>query len=260
MISVLFAESGNFKTSIKAVIVDAVLATGAIVFDYSPEDGCHLLASTRLARETGIPYANIYFGDLDDDQRARLEACRPADAGNHYVLDADEQNNRIDDIERECRAAPRLDFVVIDYAQMLDFSAELSQNQAVSGMENAVKRMQTIARELNIAVLIVSQISRDRLGSRKDKRPLMRDLFGSSYLEFGSKLAIALYRPWKHNDEAYGDNPGPQYPGIVEIWVRKNRFGPIDVHKKVVIDLPTGIVSDLDEDPGVSEYNVDVPF
>lgn len=249
MITILFSESGNFKTTLKANIVDHALSEGFRVLDFSLEDSAQLIGAMRLSRVTGIPYSRISNGELEDHERRALDAaCQESvDSRRHLVIEEGEFAPNLANIERVCRALVKdggLDMVCIDYAQLLDFSHVPGESSDRRGLEDAVKRLQSLAKELNIAVLLVSQVLRDRIYNRKDKRPNMKDLYGSSFLEFGCKLAIAAYRPWKYADEnyeqfkdAYGEE---QYKRILELWIRKNRFGETDVFTRAMVDLPTG--------------------
>jgi len=266
MISLLFAESGNFKTTIKANIVDHVLDQGFTVLDYSLEDAANLIGAMRLSRVSGIPYARVVSGKLDEAElRALQKACKDSiPSRRHIVVEEGELTPNLSNIEmlvRKVKAEGELDLVSIDYAQLIDFSHVFCDSADRRGLEEVVKRLQSVAKELNFAVLLVSQVSRERILARKNKRPTMKDLFGSSFLEFGCKLAIAAYRPWNYGDEEYESfaktYSDKAYESLLELWIRKNRFGRTNVCTRCVVELPTGRVQSFDNAEELELTDVD---
>ena len=121
-----------------------------------------------------------------------------------------------------------------------------------------MKRFQAVAKRDNVAYFIVSQLNENRLNdkSRPDKRPTLFDLHGSSYLRNNCKFALATYYPAKYGeprtqrDKAwYGDiwaSDPELYGSIMEIWIRKNVLGPVDVPVWVQIDKSTGLLKSID--------------
>lgn len=129
----------------------------------------------------------------------------------------------IAEVARQARQWKRLyDIKVlhVDYIQFLDISADprMPKHEKV-GM--IVKGLKNLAKELNIPVVALSQVSRS-VEERNNKRPMMSDLSDSSEIEKTADVVITLYR-----DEVY--NPDSQDKGIIELGVIKNRDGATGV-------------------------------
>ena len=123
----------------------------------------------------------------------------------------------------QCRRIPDLGLVVIDYLQLMQSSgsghnwSNESRTQAVSDMSRMLKIM---AKELNVPVLCLSQLSRAAEG-RQDKRPMLSDLRESGAIEQDADVVIGLYRDGYYNKET-------ENPNLAEAIVLKNRKGALD--------------------------------
>jgi replicative DNA helicase len=110
-----------------------------------------------------------------------------------------------------------LDLLIIDYLQLMDGSPDAeSRQQEVAEISRSLKRL---AKELNVPVLALSQLSR-AVESRKPPIPMLADLRESGALEQDADLVLFIYR-----EEIY--NPATAANGIAEILIRKQRNGPI---------------------------------
>lgn len=113
-----------------------------------------------------------------------------------------------------------LGLVMIDYLQLMDGSGSDNRVQELSKVTRALKGL---ARELNVPVMALSQLSRG-VESRTNKRPMMSDLRESGSIEQDADLILMLYR-----DEYY--NPDTPDRGVTEIIVTKHRNGPVGTIK-----------------------------
>lgn len=114
----------------------------------------------------------------------------------------------------------KLGLVLIDYLQLMEGASPDNRVQELSKITRSLKGM---ARELNVPVMTLSQLSRG-VESRTNKRPMMSDLRESGSIEQDADLIIMLYR-----DEYY--NPDTPDRGITEVIVTKHRNGPIGTIK-----------------------------
>lgn len=127
---------------------------------------------------------------------------------------------------RRLKAEHGLDLLIVDYLQLLQgpSSAE-SRQQEVSDISRTLKQL---AKELNIPVIALSQLSR-AVESRKPPIPMLADLRESGAIEQDADLVMFLYR-----EEIY-DKDSPKR-GIAEVLIKKHRNGPIRDVELVFVD------------------------
>ena len=113
-----------------------------------------------------------------------------------------------------------LGLIVIDYLQLMEGSTPDNREQEISRITRGLKGM---ARELNVPVIALSQLSRG-VESRFNKRPMLSDLGESGSIEQDADLVLMIYR-----DEYY--NPETPDRGITEVIVTKHRNGPVGTIK-----------------------------
>ena len=108
-----------------------------------------------------------------------------------------------------------LGLIVIDYLQLMEGSGSDNRVQELSRITRGLKQ---IARELNVPVIALSQLSRG-VEARTNKRPMLSDLRESGSIEQDADIVMMIYR-----DEYY--NPETPDRGITEVIVTKHRNGP----------------------------------
>ncbi|WP_025725077.1 replicative DNA helicase [Acholeplasma granularum] len=135
----------------------------------------------------------------------------------------DSSSSNINDIRAKCRRLAqegKLDFIVIDYLQLISVDSNKSTNrqEAVSRISRELKQM---AKELKVPILALSQLSRD-VEKSDDKKPTLAHLRESGSIEQDADIVIFIHREDYYNQGAEGENSGQ-----TEILVRKNRQGRI---------------------------------
>lgn len=128
---------------------------------------------------------------------------------------------------RRAKSVYNVDIIMIDYLQLME-SENKKQNreQEISTISRALKAM---AKELNVPVIALSQLSRDVEKRGSSKRPVLSDLRESGSIEQDADQVIFIYRP-----EYYGydhDEDGMPTKGLAEIIISKNRHGATDTVK-----------------------------
>jgi len=128
---------------------------------------------------------------------------------------------------RRMKAQYSIALVVVDYLQLMQGGRQDSRVQEVSDISSGLK---TIAKELEIPVLALSQLSRES-ERRENKRPQLSDLRDSGSIEQDADVVLFLYREGLHNREVDRSK--------TDLIVAKNRNGPVDDLKLVFIDSQT---------------------
>jgi replicative DNA helicase len=153
-----------------------------------------------------------------EDWRSIIDAGKSYESLPFFVDDAPMQS--IDSIRAKVRALKArtgLDLLIIDYLQLIEIARGSESRQA--GLADISRSLKLMAKELEITVLVLSQLNRE-CERREDKRPLLSDLRESGGLEQDADIVIMLYR-----DEVYDSNT--KDGGIAELILRKHRNGAI---------------------------------
>ena len=179
-----------------------------------------LNAVTRfLSSEGEIPLGNLLTGNLTMDEWKRTaHAC--AAVSSLDILVNDNPTLTVAEMNAQCRRLNNLGLVMIDYLQLMQGSgsknswASESRQQVVSDISRMMKIM---AKELNVPVLCLSQLSRAN-EQRQDKRPMLSDLRESGSIEQDADIVMGIYREGYYNQEI-------ENPNLTELIVLKNRHG-----------------------------------
>lgn len=175
------------------------------------------LVMRLLANESFIDLKKLATGKLTDEEWTKLTMAADALSQTDIRID-DNPSVTVAEINAKLRRLDNLGLVIIDYLQLMQGSGygKASDNrvQVVGDISRSLKIM---AKELNIPVICLSQLSR-AVESRTDKRPIMSDLRESGAIEQDADSIMFLYR-----DEYYNENTEDK--GIAECIVSKNRHG-----------------------------------
>jgi replicative DNA helicase len=151
--------------------------------------------------------------------------------GDAPIFIDDNPNVTVMDIRAKSRrlmAREGLGLVVVDYLQLMSgHQRSRAENRQVEVSEIS-RGLKVLARELNVPVVALSQLSRN-LEMRQDKRPVLADLRESGSIEQDADVVLFIYR-----DEVY--NPDSPDRGSAEIIVAKHRNGPVGVNHLAFVD------------------------
>jgi len=127
---------------------------------------------------------------------------------------------------RRLKNEKKIGLIIVDYLQLLSSSVHMeSREREISTISRSLK---SLAKELNIPVVALSQLNR-QVESRSDKKPMLSDLRESGSIEQDADVVLFLYRPEVYGitQYSYGDMNGETTEGIAEVIVGKQRNGPI---------------------------------
>ena len=175
------------------------------------------LAMRLLANESFVELQKLATGKLSEEEWTKLCMASAALSQTDIRID-DNPSVTVADISAKCRRLDNLGLVVIDYLQLMQGSGygKASDNR-VTVVGDISRSLKIMAKELNIPVICLSQLSR-AVESRTDKRPILSDLRESGAIEQDADSVMFLYR-----DEYYNENSEDK--GVAECIVAKNRHG-----------------------------------
>lgn len=191
----------------------------ASVAIFSLEMSNEQLAARMLSSESNVENNKIKTGKLTATEWQHLEGGIQSLAMLNISFD-DSSSVTVHDIRAKCRKLAQegnLDFVIIDYLQLIDKGDDRSGNrqEEVAKISRSLKQM---ARELKVPILALSQLSRE-VEKRESKRPVLSDLRESGSIEQDADIVMFLYR-----GDYYVLDP-EQKTGDVELSIAKNRQG-----------------------------------
>ena len=217
---IIASRPGMGKTSIALnIALHTAKTSGKTVAVFSLEMSREQLALRLLSSESFIDGKRLQTGRLKDDEWGRLTEAA-ASISSADLLINDDPALAVSDMNAQCRRLPNLGLVVIDYIQLMHSASSErghhseNRTQIVSEISRMMKIM---AKELNVPVICLSQLSRGN-EARQDKRPLLSDLRDSGAIEQDADIVIGLYRDDYYNKET-------ESPNIAECIILKNRRG-----------------------------------
>jgi replicative DNA helicase len=185
-----------------------------------------------ICAEAKINAHNVRTGNFkaEDGSKISRTAHRLSEAP-IYIDDTPGQNVlEIRAKARRLKAEKNIGLIIIDYLQLMTASTKTnSREQEISTISRSLK---TLAKELNVPVIALSQLNR-AVETRTDKRPQLSDLRESGSIEQDADVVIFLTRPEYYGITQFAD--GESTEGIAEIIVAKQRNGPTgDVKLKFI--------------------------
>ena len=200
---------------------------------FSLEMSCEQLVNRFLAMESSVEAEHIRSGRLDHDDWGRLIEGSHIIANSNLILD-DTPALTLSALRSKCRKYKierEIDLVIIDYLQLMSGgdSGRRSENrqQEISDISRGLKQ---IARELNVPVVALSQLSR-AVDQRPDHRPQLSDLRESGAIEQDADVVMFIYRASRYakNDGEQEAAAEPVNENDAEIIVAKQRNGPTGI-------------------------------
>ncbi|PZO67044.1 MAG: replicative DNA helicase [Paracoccus denitrificans] len=210
---------------------------GGVVGFFSLEMSAEQLASRILSEAAEVPSEMIRRGALSEDEFRRFaEAAQQLQKCPLYIDDTPALPiNQLAARARKLKRTVGLDLLIVDYLQLL--RAATAKDSRVNEVSEITQGLKAVAKELNIPVIALSQLSR-QVESREDKRPQLSDLRESGSIEQDADIVMFVFR-----EEYYKEREKPadhelekmaQWQQIMEachgkaeVIIGKQRHGPI---------------------------------
>jgi replicative DNA helicase len=222
-----------------------VAEDGAVVGFFSLEMSAEQLATRILAEESGVPSNNIRKGEVGSEDFQRFVEASQRLAEVRFFVD-DTPALSIAGLRTRARRLLRqqgLGLIIVDYLQLIRGDESGSENR-VQEISEITRGLKALAKELNVPVLALSQLSR-AVEQREDKRPMLSDLRESGSIEQDADVVMFVFReeyylsrsePMRRPEESderfnmrYDDwkQRLEQVHATAEVLVSKQRHGPI---------------------------------
>ena len=218
---ILAARPSMGKTALALNIAENVaLLNRSPVAIFSLEMGKEQLVQRLLCSRAEIDSSRVRTGQLRDDDWAKLGSAM-GELGEAPIFIDDSAGVTVMELRGKCRRLKAqhgdLGLVIIDYLQLIE--GRSNNDNRVNQMGEISRGLKLLARELNVPIIALSQLSR-AVESRQDKRPMLSDLRDSGAIEQDADIVFMIYR-----DEYY--NPETEKAGIADLIIAKQRSGPV---------------------------------
>lgn len=205
-----------------------------VVF-FSLEMSSEQIGNRLVAMESRIDAQKLRSGNLNGNEWMELTSGAKVIADSNLLID-DTPGISVNEIRSKCRKFKLekrgLGMIVIDYLQLMSSSRHSeSRQQEISEISRSLK---ALARELDVPVLALSQLSR-AVEKRDDKRPMLSDLRESGAIEQDADVVMFIYR-----EDYYVKDTDKK--GVTEIIIAKQRNGPVGTVELVFLPQYTKFV------------------
>jgi replicative DNA helicase len=214
---ILAARPGMGKTSFALNIAEnvAAISPDKEIAIFSLEMSSEQLATRMMSSLAMVDSKKLRNGGLNDDDwtclaQAAGKLCR------YRMFIDDTSGITVQQMKAKLRRLPNIGLVIIDYLQLM--SSTLKTDNRVVIISEITRQMKIMAKELDVPIILLSQLSRGTEG-RTDKRPMLSDLRESGSIEQDADIVMFLYR------EGYYKSDDPEQQNTCECIVAKNRHG-----------------------------------
>ena len=188
---------------------------------FSLEMSKEQLVNRLFSLESQVDAQALRTGNMKDSDWEKLIEGAGIIGKSKMIID-DTPGISVSELRSKCRKYKLehgLDIIIIDYLQLMTGSVGKSSESRQQEISEISRSLKGLARELNVPVVALSQLSR-AVESRPDKRPMLSDLRESGAIEQDADVVMFIYR-----DEYY--NKDSEYKKQAEIIIAKQRNGPV---------------------------------
>jgi replicative DNA helicase len=210
----LAARPGVGKTSFALNIATNVAQKGTKVAIFSLEMGKEQLGGRILSSLALIQGKKLRTGELSPEDFIHLaDAAAKISKAPIYIDDT--AAITVPEMKARLRRVKDLGLVVIDYLQLM--SSPTKSDNRVQVVSEITRSLKIMAKELNVPILVLSQLSRD-MEKRSNHKPMLSDLRESGSIEQDADIVIFLYSKSNYDGESEDSN-------VIDCIVAKNRHG-----------------------------------
>jgi replicative DNA helicase len=212
-------------------------ANGGVVGFFSCEMSAEQLATRIIAERTGIPSSSIRRGGISEADFEKIRDYSIELQSLPFFVD-ETGGLSISQLTARARRLKRqkgLDLIVVDYIQLLSGSGKKGNDNRVQEVTEITTSLKALAKELNVPVIALSQLSR-QVESRDDKRPQLSDLRESGSIEQDADVVMFVFREEYYLANKEPRAGTPEYEkwqldmslvhGKAEVIIGKQRHGP----------------------------------
>jgi replicative DNA helicase len=194
---------------------------GKTVAIFSLEMSKEQLVNRLLSQESNVDAMKLRNGNLSDSEWDSLVAGADVIGKSNLIID-DTPGISPAELRSKCRRYKleyNLDIILIDYLQLMSGSGSRRSDSRQQEISEISRSLKEIARELQVPVIALSQLSR-AVEQRPDHRPILSDLRGSGAIEQDADVVMFLYREDYYNKDT-------ERKGIADVIIAKQRNGPL---------------------------------
>lgn len=264
---IIAARPAMGKTAfVLSLVRNAAVDYNVPVALFSLEMSSTQLVSRLIAAESGLGASKIIKGTLENYEMVQLKDKTSKISKAPIYID-DTPALSVYELITKCKKLKMkhdIKLVAIDYLQLL--TATNVNGKGTFNRENEIsfisRSLKCLAKELDIPIITLSQLSRAVEQRQGDKRPMLSDLRESGAIEQDADIVMFLYRPEYY--KLFSDNDSFNVKGLTEVIIAKHRNGPLDTayvqfineNVKFVditsdLDAAPHVISDLDDAPPV---------
>jgi replicative DNA helicase len=230
---IIAARPGMGKTSfVLSIARNAAIDHKIPVAFFSLEMSANQLAHRLFSIESGIPSETISRGKLAENEWIVLMDKINKLNTDKLIID-DTPALSIFDLRAKCRRLKHqhdIQLIIVDYLQLMQGESDKDKNKAKGNREQEIsyisRSLKALAKDLNVPVIALSQLSREVEKRAGMKRPQLSDLRESGSIEQDADLVMFIFRPEYYQMDQFEN--GDPAKGLAEIMIQKNRHGPTD--------------------------------
>ena len=236
--NIAFHAARNYRTELDEDGVERVVS-GAVVGFFSLEMSAEQLAMRLLAEKSGVLSTSIRRGSLSQsDFNEVVNASKELQNAKMFIDDTPALT--VSALRTRARRLQRqhgMSLIVVDYLQLLSGGKTSRQDNRVQEVSEITRGLKTLAKELEVPVLALSQLSR-QVEQRENKRPQLADLRESGSIEQDADVVMFIYRAEYYKEREKPHENSSDFPkwkdemtavhNMAEVIVAKQRHGPIN--------------------------------